>query len=460
VVAAKTATTVSVTLRNCKSEPLGPCGSRTSTLPFGSAEVTLPAGAAWTPSGVTTSRAERAAAWSATPPRVLTDGRTVVRLRNNASGTTAAIEPGESVTLKLLLTAETAGMLTLTTAVKQSNDFSGNGNNFARPAGSAALVITVTDPTPVKLRFRTQPSTVQVTKLGERIADARQEMCPTPPSVEFLDAQDKVVRVKDDIEVSLRALRPNLDPNNPVPYAGLRFSGLATLTTTTKGGVATFGCTTDQPGGITGQELGARLTLVAKAEYPGKVLEEATSAEFDVLPFYVFCRGTGPCITPELNVPGGTSAKVVATPASVRDNEPDLFQFAVGLDDAKEKETYAACNPEPTQARNPYRNVVRVDVADHDKTATLRWSKQAVQWATDNGAKKWDICFAAAKEFVGRGVTAPVAADPLKLWHGTLLPCDRVAKPNPCVSRLFREAGGEQGALISIPNVPGDPKMW
>ena len=110
--------------------------------------------------------------------------------------------------------------------------------------------------------------------------------------------------------------------------------------------------------------------------------------------------------------------------------------------------------------------MVRVDVADHDKAVNLRWSKKAVQWATNNGTKRWDVCVAAAYPFTVRGFTfvagnetdQPLAAD--GLYVGILLPCADVDPlTTPCLSRLFRDAG-EQGALVLLPDVPGDPKMW
>ena len=433
-VAGSTPTPVSVSLTNCRL-----CGSRTSTLPFGSAEVTLPADATWEPLGVSTSAPGKAAAWTAAA-RPGTAGRTVVLLRNSASGTSAAIAPGESVTLHLSLTAPTAGTLRLTTAVKQSNDFNGTGNDFARPAGSPDLAIDVRDQMPVALKIITQPSTVQLASSPVPPSGARRVMCEAP-AVAFVDTDDDVVTGLPPTTV---ALRPSAGDG------GLRFRGSTALTTITVGGVATFGDCTD---GITATKLGTRLQVDATASYAGTTFTSAPSSTFEVLPYYAFCPAT--CSTPELRGDDGTRAQVEATGGGT---EPDLFQFAVGLDDAADKQTYAACQPDP-QGINPYRDVVRVDVANHAKAVTLRWTKQAVQWATNNGTKQWEVCVAAAWPFQARTGEATPAAD--GLYVGLALACADVNPlTTPCLSRLFRQAGGEQGALVLLPNVQGDPKMW
>jgi hypothetical protein len=427
-VAGTTPTPVSVTLTN----------SGTSTLPFGSAEVTLPAGATWEPNGVTSSPSGKAAAWSAAA-RTETDGRTIVLLRNTASGTTAAIAPRESVTLNLLLTAPTAGALRLTTAVKQSNDFSGSGNNFTRPTNSAGLVIDVRAQMPFALKIVEQPSTVQLASSPDPTSLARRVMCQAP-AVAFVDKDGEVVTGLSETEVSLRP--------SSVDNGKLLFRGSAKLTTKTVGGVATFGDCTD---GITATQLGTRLQVEATASYEGTEFTSEESDTFEVLPYYALCPVT--CSTPELTGDGGTRAQVEATGGGT---EPDLLQFAVSLDDAVEKTTYAACQPDPL-GTNPYRDVVRVDVNNHAKAVTLRWTKQAVQWATNNGTKQWDVCLAAAYPFTAR---APVVQAADGLYVGVLLPCADVDPlTTPCLSRLFRQAG-EQGALVLVPNVNGDPKMW
>lgn len=436
-----TPTPVSVTLTSC-----APCSGRTSTLPFGSAEVTLPAGASWALRSagagagpdVTHSVASRSAAWSAVP-RTLSDGRTVVGLRNSGSGTTAAVRPGESVTLHLVLTAPAPGTLGLSTAVKQSNDFSGAGNDFTRPAGTPALVLQVAGRTPAALRIVTQPSTVQVSSASPG-AGARTVMCPAP-AVAVVDAGGATVTGLPPTAVQL--LPSSGD-------GGLRLGGATPVVARTVDGVATFG-TADCSSGITATQPGTGLRVVATATYDGAALTSTPSAPFEVLPYFATCAAE--CTTPVLVGDDGTSAQVVATGGSGPD---DLLSFAVGLADAADKQTYASCQPDPSGV-NPFRDVVRVDLADHRKAVTLRWSKQAVQWATNNGTPQWTVCLAAAYPFTAAGPLLPAADG---LFVGRLLPCADVdPATTPCVSRLSRSAG-EQVGLVLLPDVPGDPKMW
>ena len=101
--------------------------------------------------------------------------------------------------------------------------------------------------------------------------------------------------------------------------------------------------------------------------------------------------------------------------------------------------------------------MVTVDLADHDKLVSMSWSKQAVQWATNNGTSQWRVCMAAAYPFpTPTGEAVEVGGSG---WYvGQLLPCSAVEPSDACLASLGR-AGGRQTAVVSLPDTPGDPRM-
>lgn len=419
---------VDVTLTDCG------CGTTTSTQPFGSAEVTLPTGTSWGVASPAVSASSPGADvhWTAVP-LTRADGTRVVRLTNDGTGTTWAVTAGGSVTAHLLLQAAQPGSYPLSTSVRQSNDFSGSGNGFTRlPA--ANLTVTVA-PAPDHLAFRVQPTTVQVTPSSTSPA-ARTLMCPV---VAVVDREGATVTGVAPTAVTL------------VPAAG-GSAGLSPTTATTAAGVASFGTPDGGVGrcatGLTASVLGSGYTVTASATVSGRTLVSSASAPFAVLPYYADCPATcssptvaGPHTTAQVDAAGGTSG---AAPLAV----------AVGLQDAVDKA--AGCNPDPVVgAQNPYRDVAFVDLLDHTKSVTLVWDKAAVQWSTNNGTVQWDVCFAGPDGFLFVPKGSATAAS-----TGVLNACGDVDPlTTPCVSRLFRTAGS-QGAVVSLPDVDGDPKLW
>ena len=123
-----------IKILNCGPNNLSPC--QTSTQYLGSANVTFPSGYQL-PQGpvapVTTSGGET---WTAT-----VQGN-VVKLRNPGPSNSNALAPGDSVSVTLTVTTPAGcGPTYPTTQAKQSNDFSGTGNDFTL-VGSP-LVVTI-----------------------------------------------------------------------------------------------------------------------------------------------------------------------------------------------------------------------------------------------------------------------------------------------------------------------------
>jgi hypothetical protein len=448
---------VEVRLLNCGS---GDCGRSVSQQSFGSAEVTVPVGVGFDLGDVTTAVATddstTPVGWSATDL-----GGGVLRL---AAGSAPAVQPGSTLVVSIDVDAPaTPGRHEIQTQVKQSNDFSGlPGNSFARVGDDPSVFFG--HGSAVGLAWVQQPSSLQadppvVTTSG---VTGVTRMCPAP-SVRVVDALGNTVTSS----TAVVTLAP-VDGGKP---------GLGGTTATAVSGIATFGdaaCTT----GVSASNLGAGYRLVASS--PGLADSDASSP-FSVLAVYGACGAT--CATGNLTGAQKTVASVSATGGT---GDPDRLTFS--FDD--DWPFLGQCDPDPAAAgTNPYRDPLTVDLADHDKTVELRWTKAAVRWATNNGASQWQVCVAAQAPFtavlldgsVGQatcvtltgdptGPTAPCPAAPpapADAWYvGALLPCgdSRVLDPatgapaGPCLQRLGRSAG-EQIATVFLPDAPGDPRM-
>ena len=71
------------------------------------------------------------------------NGTRTVRLRNPGPNTTNALAPGQSVSVTVDVTASgTCGQQPIATETKQSNDFSGSGNNFTRMGAEPTLAVS------------------------------------------------------------------------------------------------------------------------------------------------------------------------------------------------------------------------------------------------------------------------------------------------------------------------------
>jgi hypothetical protein len=367
-------------------------------------------------------------------------GQTVLQLQNSGNGTTYAVPPGQalSVTMAVSSTA-TAGRIDFATQIKQSNDFSGSGNDFGR-SGLDPTVYLGSRPA-THLEFVTQPTSVQGT--GQAQGTGATPILTTCPSVRALDNLGNLATsFTGTVTLAPSAADPGL------AFAGTTQVGAVAAVATA--GLASFdtdsgtGCT-----GLSATNLGFGYTLTASSV----TLVTDTSDAFDVLQFYASC-GTS-CATPVIKGVHGTTASAHATSTST-DTHP--LTFDVGQ---RAWQPYAGiCNPDPGAiGSNPYRESVTIDIGAHDKTVTLLWSKQAVQWAINNGASQWRVCLAATFAFPAVGGPAASAGD--GFFVGALLPCGSVGLTavDPCLQKL-NKSGGQQQALVLLPLRPGDPKMY
>ena len=424
--AAATAT-VQITLTNC-----GVCdGARTSTQAFGSAQIrfrtTAPLGSA----ALTPPRA----GWTLTSTADATSGVTTVELGNTGIGTTAAVQPGDAVTVTFpVLSSATAGQVPFATQVKQSNDFSGEGNDFLRAA--ADPVVHLGSGPARTLDVVRQPTTIQGS--DESAGTGSQAVLTTCVTVRALD---QLGNLATSFTGSV-----TLTPSDAT--MGLKLGGSTTVAASAVAGVATFGSGTGCAGGLSATKLGFGYTLTAGSTG----LTSDVSDPFDVLQFYALCSGS--CATPKRTA-GETTSSAVATSESPTDPHP--FTFLVGQGTWEYADT---CNPDVgAEGTNPYRSQVTVDLNEHDKTVTLLWTRKAVQWAINNGASQWRVCIATTYPFAVVGGSATEVGD--TGWYvGALLPCGHAALglTDPCLQKL-NKSGGQQQAVVYIPQRPGDPKI-
>lgn len=426
-----------LTLLDC-----GPCGAaRTSNQAFGSARVTLPT-------------ATFAAAYAVDHGWRVTDvsapGAAVVTLQL-VSGTGTPVAPGDAVRLALVaLGTAPVGPVTVTTQVKQANDFSGSGNDFGRVGPEPALAVVAR---PLAVVFTQGPSPVQQTgsTASSTGVTPRYVMCPAPAARVTGGGGTPV----PGVTVTLTSTAAD-----GTAYSGLRQDGTpagsAVTAVTDATGTATFG-TANCAAGLRAEALGVGLSLTATVQSLAD-----TRGTFPVLQVYGTCNGDVSC-TSGISGPSRTQAQVVTSTAPTDD--PLTFSSS----DARGWQEYArACNPDVSAAgANPYRDLVVVDVVKRSKTLTMTWPKTAVQWATDNGASKWQVCFAVqyptapAHPFAAVGGPARAVGD--GGWYvGALLPCGdaALAASDPCLRKLTKTGGGQQQAVALVPVSDGDPKMW
>ena len=141
-VPAGAATPVTVRVTNCGTA--SPC-TQNSTQSLGSANLTFPTNLSVPLGPINASNITQAQGktWSADVV-ANPNGTRTVRLRNPGPNTTNALAPGQSVSVTVNVTASgTCGpQPPIATETKQSNDFSGNGNNFTRLGAEPTLAVS------------------------------------------------------------------------------------------------------------------------------------------------------------------------------------------------------------------------------------------------------------------------------------------------------------------------------
>jgi hypothetical protein len=359
----------------------------------------------------------------------------LVELRNSGSGGAFALAPGASLPVTVVADTPTAtGAYTWSTTVKQSNDFSGAGNEFTISGSQPQVLVGFPD----HLVFATQPSTVQVTT-GTGPASF---VCPAP-TVQVVTA--------DGSPVSTGSANVTLLPDTAFGDPGLA----GTTTVATIAGLATFGssaCTS----GVSAQNLGVGYELKATAtwtsgSYQATLSTINDSSAFDVVQVLTVCQPNLAC---HATTKGAhTTAAVSASSA----DSTDQLELAVGLDSLAR--TTCLPNNQPRGLE-----VVRVLVDNRDKTVTLTFDKYLVNQIPSNGTPVFPICFAAPwGNWVTQSGVAPVFNSVTNEYEGVLPNCGAAGLlgDNPCVTSRSKN-GANEIVTVSIPFQVGraDPKAW
>lgn len=411
-----------LTLTNCGSRT--PSCSQVSHQSLGSADIQVDP--AFGNVSVSLSASDSASGWFIVQP--VSGG--LVELRS--SGT--SLTPGASIAISVVAnTPASAGAYTWTTAVKQSNDFSGTGNDFALLGSQPQVLVGFPD----HLRFVAQPSTVQATT-----GSSTSYMCPAP-SVQVVAADGTPV-TSGSADVTLAADTASGDPG---------LGGTTTVSTTS--GLATFGVSPPPCGsGVDALNVGTGYRLKATATwtlgaYRISLTTSQDSAAFDVVQLLTTCAAGSSCSG---SVSGHhVTAGVFASQAA----SLDQLEIAVGIDSL----AGTTCTP-PYQPQGL--EVTRVVLDHRDKIVTLTFDKYLVNQVPKNGTPFASICFSApwGDWVTDTGVPPTLNGDQ---YEGILPDCTAalLAPYNPCVSGRSKQAANEI-VRVSIPYETGraDPKLW
>jgi hypothetical protein len=352
---------------------------------FGSAEIVVPVG--FSVGAMSTSVSTFHAA---------SVGGTVLVTSTGPTG--SGIAPGSTLTITVRVTTPAAGSCAgaWTTFVKQSNDFSGAGNDYqpADPAptttvGGGSLTIT------------RQPTTTQWNSA----------MTPGP-----------VFAVVDPCGVPVSSFTGNITVTD----------GLGLLSTggqvAAVAGSATFS-------NLTFSDYGVTDTLIAAASGYTSV----TTDPFDIVQSYVPCAAGTSCKSGTIGDTGGT------TLVSINANSgPDADHIATTLKGLNATGLFPGCD---ASGEPPLGAVVTFTVTTRSKTVTMTLPKTYVNQIPNNGTPFMDICLdvPVGQEFVDKAGHLTTT--------GLLRDCTTTIVLD-CVSSRGKNAGNE---IISFKLPPGDP---
>jgi hypothetical protein len=349
----------------------------------------------------------------------------LIQLRSNNS---TYLIPGQS--LNIAVTADTpagVGAYTWVTEVKQSNNFSGSGNDFTISGSQPQVFVGLPD----HLAFVTQPSTVQAS------TKSSPSYMSTAPSVQVVE--------KDGTPVTVGAAQVALAADTAHGNPGL--GGCTNVAAVD--GLATFG-----PGCLTASNVGGGYQLRATAtwsygNYQVSLSTTQDSDAFDVVQVLTTCAAGAPCGA----TTNGTHTSVSVSASSAP--TVDQLEIAVGVDSPQ------ACLPfTPPNGLQ----VTRVLLDNRDKTITLTFDKYLVNQVPNNGTPFYTMCFAApwGNWLTASGSTPTFNTDSNE-YVGILPDCTaaELAPQNPCVQSRSKHAANEI-VTVSVPYQDGraDPKLW
>ena len=318
--------------------------------------------------------------------------------------------------LTLSFTAQapcTAGTYDWKTAAKQSNDFSGTGNDYLLESPPASSLTTVTTGT-CRLVFTEGPADAQV-----QLGVTQSSLDPTGSPIQVsVQTQDGALVTQSTAAVALAI--------GTVPPGGTSTLD-GTTTVPAAGGVATF-CDTAQIPGCSLPSIathGQGYTLTASATG----MDTGTSGTFNVVDNGTVCKNAGQCQA-QAQV-GNTSGLVVVTAAA-----GDLVSVSISV------EALACAGYTPTSQVVTFNST-----ADSVSTVSVTIDAASVT----KSLSKFQICFSSALPFTDRsGNLVPAGG------AGLLADCSRKVGP-PCL--LSRVKDGAGNVILTLQAPAGDPRV-
>lgn len=305
---------------------------------------------------------------------------------------------------------------------KQSNDFSGTGNDFQLdPASAGHLSGSATGSCSLAFTSDGQPA---ATDAGAVIT-SKVGSTGGPVKVEVLDGSGQV------LTGSTAAITVAIGSN---PAHGT-LSG--TLTVNASGGVASFSdLSIDQQG------VGYTLTATSPGFSPAP-----PSGTFDILGGL---QPSSSCSATSCTVTTSTATTTVTVTTTSNIPPGDFLAVSVGGVDY-------SC-PGYQRASDPVRfNVLTSSGAPLEGvqfTVTLQIDKTAVLASGRTGASQWRICYASTQTFAGQSGTATIAGT---VYNTGLLPGCSKPPVLPCVQSLNKTNAGDEVITFLA---SGDPIGW
>jgi len=331
--------------------------------------------------------------------------------------TGTGVPPSESVDIPVTVKTPTDGSCnaTWTTFVKQSNDFSGAGNDF-QPGDPAPTTTTGAN----HLTFTRQPSTTQYDD-----GTTPRPVMPTAPIVTMLDPCGNAVTTFTGAVTMTDT--PSDAPASPaLESTGSQVNAVA--------GVATFPA-------LAFTRFGISDTLTAAATGVTSV----TSDSFDIVQKLVDCAANKSCATGNLqDSPANPTTITNISAASGAD--PDVLTATI-----KGKAATGIFPKCDASGEPPLGAIVTFNVSTRGKTVTMTLPKTYVNQIPNNGTPFMDVCLDVLS---GPGFTDKFGN---VTTQGVLPDCSATIT-TVCVQSRKKNAGNE---VITFVLPPGDPKgMW
>lgn len=398
---------------------------------FGSAELTFNS---VPPGAVQVVQSSLPAGWSA---QVL-KGTPAVVLLTNQSG--SAIPPGHTLRVQVKVTPPTAGTLTISAVVKQSNDFSGTGNLFILYSSSGLSVTVIA----LSLHFSQQPSST----IGQSLPSAGPPPYFTyfcsPISVQIYNGANPEHASGAPITINFAG---NANPG--LYYQGAAVGASGVTVNTDVNGLATFGSCGF---GLGATVVGMGFTLSASSP--------AASAPVTSTPFQVLQTCSGACATDQTSQTTGTTGNVSASDTG------NFFQIFTAFGQGVALNCDSAVTP--GFPADPLFVETQTAAGAVSGTLTFVFPKAVVDTLPHNDdedeAPLMSVCAGARKPFLAKVASMGSAELP---HQGLLYDCDNPAYlasagQHPlqlCVQSRAQISGGAEQVIVYASNL-SDPSFW